>query len=782
MTQLPRISDVYFGKVRDSVVLDDGRRIIRTSDRISAFDMMMPFRVLGKGPCLQKLSLAAFAATRDILPNHVLGILDDRTILVRNLKILPIEFIVRRFVTGSLWRMARGPEGLESVEKAYGIRLDAALGHQKCAEHVRLPAPILTPTFKAVEGHDLPLHARDLVPTIERFLENHSEINLRKESVTQFVAALNEQLVRLFLRGEECAARQGLILVDTKYELGLTPDGELVLADEAHTPDSSRYWTEMPAAGMVRQLSKEFLREELMRAEIVVHDELTRDGSERLRALGPVLAQRIAAQYGELEERFLGASESRAVDGGFPRVEWPIDPKEFEAATSPARKVEKLLLVGNGGRDYAILSRLSSLPGILGVACVPGDRAWRSRQLPVANWPARPMDAVVNAAVAECIDLIVVGPELPIAQGIKAFAQKAGVSCLAPGPKGAALEASKLLCKEALIGAGIPTAAAQIKSLAELRTMMAPPFLPCVLKFDGLAAGKGVFMIASLPDWSEAKANIEEQAGEWMKTVGSLACPSASARAGEPMFLIEESLVGEEYSLFALCNGTHYRLLPVARDYKRRNDGQRGPNTGGMGAVAPVAIPQSMLAQFKEAFERILKYQVAQGEPYRGFLFGGFMVDDQGNAKVLEFNCRLGDPETQVVLPGLGDEFLLESCRTAAEQDFYWPERTGTFFQHDGLARVYIVGAAPEYPAMPAPHRKLRRRDREETLTIHPMCALNPSTIEADGRTKGGRAFGVLAKGRTIADARRAAYAEIAEYLLDDLPPHYRTDIAAEFH
>ena len=311
--------------------------------------------------------------------------------------------------------------------------------------------------------------------------------------------------------------------------------------------------------------------------------------------------------------------------------------------------------------------------------------------------------------------------------------------------------------------------------------MDAPPFLPCVLKYDGLASGKGVFVIRDAGAWSQALAQFTENAESWMSLARAVRCPSATAEAGQPVFLIEECLEGEEYSLVALCNGRDYRFLPVARDYKRRDDGQSGPNTGGMGSVAPVSLAAGLLEQFAQAFQRILAHQLVRGEAYRGFLFGGFMVDNQGQAKVLEFNCRLGDPETQVILPGLADEFLLESVRTAQGHSFFWPERSGQFFGHDGRARVFVVGASPEYPLNPAPYRRLRRLEGEDTLPRDATCTLVPSAIEPDGRTCGGRAFGILAEAATIAGARQAAYTEMAHYLLDDLRPHYRRDIGAEF-
>lgn len=783
--QQTTIVNVAYGKVRDSAVLSDGRRIVRTSDRISAFDMMMPFTVSGKGACLQRLSLAAFAATQDILPNHVIGTLDDRTLLVRNLHVLPIEFVVRRFLTGSLWRLVKTGGG-EISDTRYGTRLVDDLGGQPLREFARFVKPICTPTTKSDTGHDQPLSVRAIPELIDSFIRER-KISLRHShrSGSDLASSIHAAVLQLFERGEALASQRGLILVDTKYEIGLTPEGEIVLADEAHTPDSSRFWTHLPTneTGPV-QLSKEFLREELMRMGIIAQDDLTHSGAERLRQVGSELAVKVGERYRELERLFLGDIQESAppsVGSRASNLPWPLPETDFAAAISPANQVRRLLIVGNGGRDHAIMSRFAQLPGLVSVACMPGERAWKARQQPVTNWTARSPEAAARSCIKDSIDLVVVGPEGPIAEGLPAALEAAHVPCLAPGPLGAALEASKVVCKTALDAAGIPTASWSTVPLSTLLTMDKPPYLPCVLKYDGLASGKGVFIIREQSDWSEAIAHCQTSQSAWMNSARNLRCPSATAEAGEPVFLIEECLEGEEYSIFALCNGSEYRLLPVARDYKRRNDEQTGPNTGGMGAVAPVPLGEDLLGQFRKAIEGILAYQKTRGEPYRGFLFGGFMVNRRGEARVLEFNCRLGDPETQVIVPGLGDDFLLECLRTAQGRPFFWSQRSGQFFNHDGLARVFLVGAAPEYPFESAPHRKLRRMEGEDVNPRSPECVLVPSAIEPDGRSCGGRAFGILARGTSIAKARVAAYSDMSAYLLGDVKPHYRRDVAAEF-
>jgi phosphoribosylamine--glycine ligase len=720
-----------------------------------------------------------------------MGQLDDRTLLVRNLFVMPIEFVVRRYLTGSLWRMVKqsGPQG---VATAYGVDLGSALGSESLREHARFHTPICTPTTKSDLGHDLPLPLHELGSVIDAFVKEHNIDNRRhRSSGSDLMAKVHTAIIQLFERGEAVAAETGLVLVDTKYEIGLTQDGEIILADEVHTPDSSRYWIGVPDGGSPQQLSKEFLREELMLLGIIVNDDLTTGGAERLRQVGPELARRVGERYQELEARFVATGVDslvrneamgavRSSTPWAPAVPWPLPEDLFAQAIAPATDVRSMLIVGNGGRDHTIMNRFATLPGLSNVACLPGGRAWRARQQPVANWTPRSPESAARSASQEGFDLVIVGPEVPIAEGMAEAMAAAGVPCLAPGPLGAAIEASKVHCKQALEAAGIPTARWTQLTMTELRTKGIPPDLPCVLKFDGLASGKGVFIIRNKQDWSEAIEQCVANADDWMNTARALRCPSATAAAGEPVFLIEECLEGEEYSLFALCNGTDYRLLPVARDYKRRDDGQSGPNTGGMGAVAPLSLQEPLLKQFRLAIEGLLAHQVSKGEPYRGFLFGGFMVDSSGRAKVLEFNCRLGDPETQVILPGLGDDFLLEAVRTAQGKGFYWPQRSGQFFAHDGLARVYIVGASPEYPQSSAPHRRLHRLEGEDTTPSNPQCTLVPSAIEPDGRSCGGRAFGILAKAKSITAARKAAYAEMSMYLLGDTKPHYRNDIAAE--
>lgn len=310
--------------------------------------------------------------------------------------------------------------------------------------------------------------------------------------------------------------------------------------------------------------------------------------------------------------------------------------------------------------------------------------------------------------------------------------------------------------------------------------------LPRVVKYDCLAAGKGVYVVQNLGQLKEARDSIAAQLPAWEKSLQSIAAETYSAQKKEAHFLLEECLEGEELSVLALCNGTDFRLLPFARDYKRRNDGQRGPNTGGMGAVCPVPMSQKLQDQYTSTFQRILLEMAKHGTPYRGFLFAGFMIDAHEKAWLIEFNCRLGDPETQVVLPGLGRDFTTELWRTAQGESFLWPEKTGHAFEHDGQARVFVVGASPEYPDTEAPRRKF-----VDAPSNHPSVANSqvvPSALEPGNITSGGRAFGVLGSGKTISEARTKAYARMAQIHFEAIPnagnaatPHYRKDVGAEF-
>ena len=238
--------------------------------------------------------------------------------------------------------------------------------------------------------------------------------------------------------------------------------------------------------------------------------------------------------------------------------------------------------------------------------------------------------------------------------------------------------------------------------------------------------------------------------------------------------------MGEEFSAIALCNGEDYRLLPIAKDYKRRNNNQEGPNTGGMGSIAPITLNDPLLSQVKTSFALTLKELTKRGTPYHGFLFAGFMVDKKDCAYLLEYNCRLGDPETQVVLPGLGRDFFAELYMTAKKEPFLNYEKSGTIFNHDALTRVFVVGAAPEYPERNSPRRKV-------ISPIMPECndaqiEFIPSALEENETTTGGRIFGILSSAETKEIAQKRAYETIQTIILKneegiECKPHFRTDI-----
>ena len=398
----------------------------------------------------------------------------------------------------------------------------------------------------------------------------------------------------------------------------------------------------------------------------------------------------------------------------------------------------KVLVVGSGGREHALAWALARSSRLTELHAAPGNPGIASL---ASCHPVRAEDvaSLVPLAGELGIDLVVVGPEAPLVAGLADELRRRGVAVFGPGAAAARIEGSKAFSKEVMAAAGVPTA----RSLAVARP-------PCVVKADGLAAGKGVWVC---------------------HTQGELDAGLRAAEAlGQP-FHVEELLEGEEVSLFALCDGTHAVPLPAAQDYKRIGDGDAGPNTGGMGSYSPV--PRLSEAEAVELVESLCAPVVAElarrGAPFAGVLFAGVMLTDDG-PRVLEYNCRFGDPETQSLLPRLEGD-LLEALAGAATGGL-----RGVTLTASESAAVTLVLAGGEYPQRGdsgSPISGVGEAEATGALVFHAGTALH------DGRlvTNGGRILNVTALGDSVAAARDAAYAAAAR--IDFPGMHYRSDIAA---
>lgn len=421
--------------------------------------------------------------------------------------------------------------------------------------------------------------------------------------------------------------------------------------------------------------------------------------------------------------------------------------------TSPQSPGARVLVLGGGGREHALAWRLAEDGEVARVWVAPGNggTADAPRLENLALDLVRP-EAVVEAARALGPDLVVIGPEAPLLAGVSDALRSAGFAVLGPSRAAALLEGSKRHAKAFMERHGIPTARARSYTDPEALARDLGGFAyPLVLKASGLAAGKGVVIAEDAREAREALAALARLEG---------------AREG---LLAEEFLRGRELSVFVLAHGERFALLPWARDHKRLLDGDRGPNTGGMGAVSPVPLPPGLEERvLREIVRPTLAGLAAEGTPYTGFLYVGLMVTPDGRPHVLEYNCRLGDPEAQAILPRLGGSAfaLFEGAARGV-----LPPRAPVLPE----ATVGVVVAAPRYPEASDRGSPIGGLESaaEEALVFHAGTARREGRIVTDG----GRLLCLVGHGPDLARARARAYAALGRLAL---PPgaRFRRDIA----
>lgn len=409
--------------------------------------------------------------------------------------------------------------------------------------------------------------------------------------------------------------------------------------------------------------------------------------------------------------------------------------------------VMKVLVIGGGGREHAIVDALSRSPQVEKIYCAPGN-AGIALQAECVAIKDTDVERLRDFAVEKGIDLTVVGPEAALAAGVTDVFRAAGLSVFGPTKSATRIESSKDFAKELMRKYNIPTAAFHtFDNYAEASAYVKAGSLPTVLKYDGLAAGKGVVI-----------AETQEQADEALRDM------LLDNKFGRGRVVVEEFLSGPEFSFMCFVSGKKVWPMVLAQDHKRAYDGDKGPNTGGMGAYSP--LPFITAEDEAYALEQIMKptaaAMVAEGCPFEGVLYGGLMKTEQG-IKVIEFNARFGDPETEVVLPRLKSD-IVDIFRAVAEggdAELEW---------HD-LAALGIVLASKGYPASYEKGYEIKGLDKVEGKVYHMGTKAEGDRIV----TAGGRVLFVVGRGATIPEAREAALRDVERIECDNL--FHRSDI-----
>ncbi len=417
----------------------------------------------------------------------------------------------------------------------------------------------------------------------------------------------------------------------------------------------------------------------------------------------------------------------------------------------------KVLVVGNGGREHALAWTLLQSPNIERVFCTPGNGGTATmancQNLPIA---VDDFAGIAKAVKENEVSLVVVGPEVPLSLGITDFLQQQDIAVFGPTKAGAQIEASKSWAKEIMLEANVPTAKSQTFTDAPAaKEYVTSQGVPIVVKADGLAAGKGVIVATTVAEATKAIDDLLQN--------------------DSSKIVIEEFLAGEELSVLAITDGKTIRPLLPAQDHKRIGEGDTGKNTGGMGAYAPVPIatPQLLQRIQQEILEPTLAALIKRGIDYRGVLYAGLMITPQDEPKIIEFNCRFGDPETQAVLPLLDtplDELLLACVQGKLEQQPPIAWKTGS--------AVCVVAASGGYPDAYEKGKAIARIDEataKGAIVFHAGTKLQGEQIITDG----GRVLGITALGENFQGAIAAAYDAVDSIKFDTM--YYRRDIGYRY-
>ncbi len=412
----------------------------------------------------------------------------------------------------------------------------------------------------------------------------------------------------------------------------------------------------------------------------------------------------------------------------------------------------KVLLIGSGAREHALGWKLVQSEAVTELISLPGNPGLAQLGPSIEGVDPNDVGAVAALARVHAVDFVVVGPEAPLAAGVVDALSDVGIGAFGPTRAAARLESSKSFAKEIMSRSGVPTPAAwTFEHAADAETHIRSHLGPYVVKADGLAGGKGVLVTGD-----------REEAIAWANK-----CVGEDLGGSDPRVVIEEYAAGPELSVFAICDGENSLLLEPARDYKRIGDGDTGPNTGGMGSYSPVDLPDGLLDRVQRTvIEPVLETMRNDGVPYVGVLYAGLVLTDDG-PKVIEFNCRFGDPETQVVLARLESDLfdVLRAATTGAIADIELTWSTDSV--------VNVVLAAHGYPDSPRKGDAIIGLSETDGLIFHAGTTREGKHL----RTSGGRVMSVLGQGPDLTSARSAAYA--AAEPISFKGKTFRTDIAA---